>query len=128
MGLLADGSPASPFGPIVLEGPAAVELDCLAGLVFGEWPQLGHHTLTVAGSQFADRDRGLLYDAIAGLRLQRPAMTLAQRLDAVPEHLIPTISVVLRWGDRPGFEPSAAMFTAARDALCHVAGSTPAFH
>ncbi len=108
-----------PYGAIDLHGLAAAELDCVGALLFGTWQEIGHHTLTLAGTQFVDRDRGLLYDAIAGLRLQRPRIALTALLNSVPDHLVPAISVVLRWSDRAGFEPTAEVFCAARDALCH---------
>ena len=119
MGLLADQPDGSPFGLIDLIGLASAELDCLAVLIFGSWDEIGHLSLTVAGTQFADRDRGLLYDAIAGLRVERPRISLTRRLEAIPEHLVAAVSVVLRWSDRPGFEPTADVFCAARNALCH---------
>lgn len=124
MGLLADQPAGSPFAPIDLVGLDAAELDCLAVLVFGAWAEIRPVASTVTGAHFADRDRGVLYDAIARLRADRPSVSLARRLHAVPDVLVPTVSVVLRWSDRPGFEASADVMHAAASALRHEPGST----
>ena len=119
MGLLADEPAASPYPPIVLRGLAAAELDCLAALVLGDGAELAPLTSALAGSRFADPARGALFDLVAGDLRLRPALTVADRLLSVPATLVDALSTVLQWSDRPGFEPTAAVFCAAREALCH---------
>ena len=122
MGLLAEEPADSPLpldlAPIALRGLACAELDCLAALVLGDWSEVGPHTRTLTAAQFADDGRADLYDGLVGLLSDQPGLGLAERLAAIPDRLLGTISVVLRWSDRPGFEAGADVFSAARDALC----------